>query len=252
MPYGMYISAAGAQAQSRRLEILSNNLANVDTPGFKREVAILEARHSEAIVQGQDFPGSRSINDIGGGVLVSESVTDFERGILKQTTIPTDLAIDDAESFFIVEKDDQQLLTRAGNFRFTGDGRLVTQQGYDVLSTAGKPIVVDPALSAQAKISEDGVVELPGEAFPIALVRPRSLGDLARVGENLFSPLAPTVPVPAQERHVVSGFLEQSGVSPTLEMMQLIEATRAYETNVKMIQNQDQMLGSLVNRMLRQ
>lgn len=252
MPYGMYISAAGAHAQSRRLEILSNNLANVDTPGFKREVAILEARHSEAIAQGQDFPGSRSINDIGGGVLVRESITDFERGIIKQTNIPTDLAIDDNESFFLVQKEDQQLLTRAGNFRFTSDGRLVTQQGHDVLSTGGRPIVIDPALAAQAKITEKGIIELPGEAFPLALVKPQSLGDLVRIGENTFTPLAPTIPVPAQDRRVVSGYLEQSSVSPTLEMMQLIEATRAYETNVKMIQNQDQMLGSLVNRMLRQ
>jgi flagellar basal-body rod protein FlgF len=250
MPYGMYISAAGAEAQSRRLEVISNNLANVDTPGFKRQLAVLEARHAEAITRGEDYAGSQSINDVGGGVSLRETLTDFSRGIVKPTGIPTDLAID-GEGFFLVEKDGKQLLTRAGNFRFSAAGRLQTQDGYAVLSDDGRPVRIDVG-GPTPRLLPQGVLTQGDAGTVLALVKPQSLGDLAKAGENLFSPLADTVPVAADQRRVLEGHLETSTVKPTLEMMDLIEASRAYEANVRMIQNHDQMIGSLVNRVLRQ
>ena len=249
MSYGMYISAAGADAQSRRLEILSNNLANVDTPGFKRELAIPRARYSEAIERGAASPGSRSINDVGGGVQLRETATDFASGVLQRTNIDTDFAID-GDGFFQVQKDGQSLLTRAGNFRFTADGKLVNRDGYAVLDDGGNPITIDPVLPW--RILENGTIEQAGEAIPLAVMKPASLGDLVKVGENLFSPLAPAARVDPSNRKIASGFLERSTVSPTTEMTQLIETTRAYEANIKMIQNHDSVIGSLVNRLLRQ
>jgi hypothetical protein len=94
MPYGIYISAAGADVQSKRLQVLSHNLANVDTPGFKREFSILQAQAAEAIEQGLEQEGSGSINDIGGGVSLVETVMDHSMGGLRQTGIETDMAID--------------------------------------------------------------------------------------------------------------------------------------------------------------
>ncbi len=250
MPYGMYISAAGAEAQSRRLEVISNNLANVDTPGFKRQMAILEARHAEAIERGEVSAGSRSINDVGGGVSLRQTLTDFSRGILKRTGIPTDWAID-GEGFFLVEKEGQQLLTRAGNFRFNANGQLQTQDGYNVLADDGRPVAIDVG-GPTPRLLPHGVLTQGDAGIPLALVKPQSLGDLAKAGENLFSPLADTAPVAADQRRVLEGHLETSTVKPTLEMMDLIEASRAYEANVRMIQNHDQMIGALVNRVLRQ
>jgi flagellar basal-body rod protein FlgF len=249
MPYGMYVSAAGAEAQSRRIEILAHNLANADTPGFKRELAVLQARYTEAIEQGLDYPGSQSINDVGGGAFLSQTLTDFSRGATRQTGIPTDMAID-GDGFFLVEKDGQEKLTRAGNFVFSADGRLRTQDGYSVLADDRQPVTIDASLPW--RVSNEGILEQEGTALPLALVRPQSLGDLAKAGENLFTPLADVVPVPAAERRVRSGYLEMSGVKPTLEMMELIEASRALEANARLIQNRDQMIGSLVNRVLRQ
>jgi flagellar basal-body rod protein FlgF len=248
MPYGLYISAAGAHAQSERLQVLTNNLANVDTPGFKRELAVLQARHAEAIERGEDYAGSRSINDLGGGVRFAETVTDFSRGNLRRTGTRTDMAID-GDGFFLVEKDGEQLLTRAGNFQFSTDGRLLTQQGQAVLSTGGEPVRVDPRLPW--RMNENGAIEQAGARVFLALVQPRSLGDLAKAGENLFNPLADVLPVPAGRRRILNGYLEQSTVKPAQEMMDLITTSRAYEANIRMIQNQDQMTGSLVNRVLR-
>lgn len=249
MPYGLYISAEGAQAQGRRLEVIANNLANVETTGFKRDLALFQARYAEETDRGQDYPGSRSINDLGGGVSLRETKTDFSPGVLEQTGIPTDIAIR-GEGFFVVRKGDEELLTRAGNFVLTSDGELKTQTGHSVLGEGGSPIVVDPFLE-ELSVTPEGAIEQEGSLQPLALVRPESLGDLAKVGENLFKALAPTQPLGPGERNVAGGYLEGSGVKPTTAMMEMIEASRAFEANVNLIRSQDQMLGSLVGRILR-
>jgi flagellar basal body rod protein FlgG len=229
--------------------VLSNNLANADTPGFKREIAILQARHAEAIERGDVAAGQRGIDDVGGGVQLSETVTDFSTGAVRQTGNKTDLAID-GDGFFLVDKAGAPLLTRAGNFHFSTTGQLQSEHGYPVMSLEGGPIAIDPTLPWD--FTEDGGIAQGGDKLLLALVQPASLGDLVKAGENMFSPLADVEPLPDAQRSVKSGYLEQSGVKPALEMMELIETSRAYEANIRMIQSQDQMFGSLVNRILRQ
>jgi flagellar basal-body rod protein FlgF/flagellar basal-body rod protein FlgG len=256
MPHGLYLSADGVNVQSKRLEMLSNNLANVDTVGFKRELALFQARGSEAQAQGLAQPGDQSLNDISGGVRFAQTVTDFSQSPLKHTGNDTDAAIL-GDGFFQIEKDGERYLTRAGNFSIDSKGRLVTQEGESVLSSAGTPITVDPDLGSAA-IGDDGSVYqfLPdgrrAVVSDLAIVRPGSNADLVKRGENRFFALAPVNAIPPEQRQVRAGFLEGSGVQSTQEMMQLIEASRALEMNVNMIRNQDQMLGGLVSRVLRQ
>jgi flagellar basal-body rod protein FlgF/flagellar basal-body rod protein FlgG len=249
MPYGLYIAAEGAYAQSKRMEVLSSNLANVDTPGFKRDLAIFQARYAEETARGQDRPGSGSINDVGGGVWLKGTLTDHTAGTLKRTEIETDMAID-GDGYFLVQKDGQNYLTRAGNFMVNSNGTLVTQTGMPVLSDGGGPIQVNA--DTPWRVSPDGAIEQEGGKTYLALVQTPSPADLAKHGENLFRPLAPTTPVPQERRGVRQGYLEMSGVRPTLEMLDLIETSRAFEMNVSMIRNHDSMLNSLVNRVLRQ
>jgi flagellar basal-body rod protein FlgF len=250
MSYGLYVSAAGAEAQNKRLQTLSNNLANVDTPGFKRELAVLQARHAEAVERGLDQPGSRSWNDVGGGVEMPETVADFSRGTLRLTGQASDLALEAKDTFFVVEQDGENFLTRAGNFLVSPQGLLQTQDGHNVLGDGG-PISIDP--TQPWHVQDDGLVSQNGIAIArLRVVKPRSLGDLAKAGGNLFRPLAPLANAGIAERKMRSGYLEMSTVQPSAEMMDLIEASRAYESNVRMIQNHDQMTGALVNRILRQ
>ena len=249
MPYGLYISAEGARSQSQRLETIANNLANVDTAGFKRELAVFQARYAEAVAQGRDEPGSGSINDVGGGVMLRHTVTDFSPGTMKRTGASTDLAIQD-RGFFVVRKGEQQFLTRAGNFQLTADGSLVTQQGYSVLAEDGSPIAVDPG-NGPFEVTPSGGVRQAGSTQNLAIVEPASLGDLAKVGENLFKPVADPQPVPDEHRRVGWGYLEMSSVRSTTEMVQMIETARAVEANINLMQAQDQMLSGLVNRVMR-
>jgi flagellar basal-body rod protein FlgF/flagellar basal-body rod protein FlgG len=127
---------------------------------------------------------------------------------------------------------------------------LVTAQGYRVLSDAGEPIVLDATRSWT--VHDDGFIQQSGGGALLGLAKPASLGDLARRGHNLFMPLGPLEAVPLPERRVVDGYLEMSDVRAARAMMELIETSRVYEANIKMIQNQDQMTGALVNRILRQ
>lgn len=243
----MYISAAGANSQSERLQVLTNNLANVDTPGFKRELAIMAARHAEAIERGAPA-GTNTIDNVGGGVSMAETLIDFSMGAVQQTGNKTDVAIL-GEGFFQVDAGGNRFLTRAGNFHLSPSGELVTEQGHKVLTAGGEPLVVNQDLPWQ--VEDSGAISQAGQLLPMALVKPKSLGDLAKAGHNLFRPLADVEPVPVEERRVRGGYLERSTVKPAQEMMTLIETSRAYEANVKMIQNHDSMMGGLVSRLLR-
>ncbi len=248
MPYGLYISAEGALVQSRRLETVANNLANVNTVGFKRDLTLFQARQAEAISRGQAAPGQRTLNDIGGGVEVRETRTDFEQGPFKNTGIDTDLAIK-GDGFFAVRAPDGDYLTRAGNFALLPTGELVTQQGYAVLDDGGAPVRIE---SFPWTLTHDGgIQQADGTITPLSIQRPASLGDLIKVGENLFRPMGRVRQIEPEERNVIQGHIELSGVNATSEMMHMIEASRAFEANVNLIRNQDQMLGTMIGRLLK-
>jgi flagellar basal-body rod protein FlgF len=249
MPYGLYLSAQGAQVQSRLVEVITNNLANVETVGFKRELGVLESRYAKAMNDGLASPGDGSVDNLGGGVSFRETKTDFSPGPVRHTGVDTDLTIQ-GDGFFAVRKGQETCLTRAGNFRLTSQGELVTQQGYSVMGEGNVPIIIKPD-AGPWRITPTGEFQQGGVAQPIVLVKPKSLSDLARAGENLFRPLAPTEAVPPAERSVAAGCLEMSGVQPTTEMTALIEASRLFEANVNMMKTQDQALGGLVNRILK-
>jgi flagellar basal-body rod protein FlgF/flagellar basal-body rod protein FlgG len=245
----MYISAEGAQAQAQRLEVISNNLANVETPGFKRDVPTFQARFAEAIQQGLAQPGSRGADDVGGGVKMIETLTDFSRATLRHTKMDADFAIN-GEGFFQVRgPGGDVLLTRAGNFTIDGQGRLVTQaDNLPVLDDGGAEIVLDG--TRPFEVQSGGRIVQDGEQYALGLATVASLGDLVKVGGNTFRSLGPLTPVAANQRDVRQGYLEQSGVNPTREMMAMIETTRAFEANTRLIQHQDSMISGLINRVL--
>lgn len=249
MPYGLYISAEGAQAQSVRMETIANNLANVNTPGFKRDLAVFQSRFAEAEQRGLAAPGGGTIDDLGGGVESLATVTDFAPGSLNATGAATDLAIE-GDGFFVVRHNGKDMLTRAGNFVMSANGTLLTQNGDPVMSTRGNPVAIDPSLG-QWNFTPEGAIAQNGDKVYLSLVRPRSYGDLVKLDGNLYSPLAPTAPLADNERNVLSGYLETSGVQSVMEMTDMIETSRAFEANVNMIRNQDQILGELVSRVLK-
>ena len=249
MSYGMYISAEGALAQSRRLEVIANNMANVDTVGFKPDVATFQARFAEAIQQGLVPEDSGQLPDVGGGVKVIETVTDFTAGLLQRTGNVSDLAII-GEGFLQVESaNGEQLLTRAGALSVNAQNELVLSgTNTPVLSAGGSPIQLIP--DQQWSITSDGYIEQAGGLTPLALVKPNSLDQLEKVGSNLFRSRGEVLPVEETQREVRGGFLEMSGANSTEQLMAMIETNRAFEANTQMIQHQDGATGQLISRVL--
>ncbi len=250
MSYGMYISAEGAKVQSQRLEFIANNLANLETPGFKRDVPTFQARFAEAIQQGDAYPGSKSKNDLGGGVKMIEVNTDFSTGTLRSTKNDTDFAVNGEGFFQVRTPSGETLLTRAGDFNIDAQGRLLTQTGRnEVLDDSGGAIKLDPEQPWQ--FLPGGLIDQAGSQVAIGLQQPESLGNLVKVGNNAFRSLGTVTPVPTEQRDIRQGYLEQSGVSSTTAMMSMIETSRAFEANTKLIQHQDGMLSQLLSRVLR-
>lgn len=246
MIYGLYLSTAGAKAQSQRQDAIANNIANVDTTGFRRQFLTARARLDRASELGAPPPTrADDPREIGGGVHAFRTIDDLRtQGSMKPSSSPTHLAIA-GEGFFRVRQGRETLLTRNGAFTLDAKGRLVTNDGRSlVLSKKSEPIVVNP--NQPFDVSADGKVFQDNQSLgEISVVRPANENSLERRGASLFG-------YDGRDRkatgNVQQYFLEGSNVDPINEMVEMIASARAFETNINMIQLQSDTLGQLINR----
>ena len=254
---GWYIGSSGMNAQQTRLDAISNNLANADTTGFKRDIAVsksfpelLMCRMNDDGVYETPF-GSADvapiIGKIGLGVETNELYTDFEQGSFKQTSTHTDMALS-GEGFFAVETPSGERYTRNGNFLVGKEGILVTKEGYPVLGENGYIRVADDRFT----VNQDGMVYSENDMELIdrfKIVRFDNERYLQKMGSSLYKDTDVTGPAyvaEGKERPVVlQNYVETSNVNVVNEMVSMIEVNRAYEANQKTIQAQDTMMSTL-------
>ena len=245
------------------MQTIANNIANLETPGFKREVALQMARHTESVLIGEIEFDTGLMTDIGGGVHTIGTHTEFKQGPIAPTELNSDLAIE-GDGWFRVRDvaNGEEFLTRAGNFQVDRNGAFVTEWGrsrFQLLDTEGAPVTLPVAESKTWHITDDGVIHDVGvgRVQQIALVQPDDLKTMVKIGENAYRLDIPDgtlgyQDIPDTERpRIRSGHLEMSAVNPSTEMVEMIIASRAVETNVKMMHTQDEATGSLLNRVLR-
>ncbi|MCD6405442.1 MAG: flagellar hook-basal body protein [Planctomycetes bacterium] len=242
MIYGLYLSAAGALAESARHDVISNNIANVSTPGFKADMAVFQAREAEA-VEDSRTPYATPMDRIGGGLSVSSTYTRHRQGPIEMTGNEFDLAIS-GEGFFAVTDGNQVNYTRAGAFSCDSRGRLVMPDGRHFLADAsGKPIMVP--LEGDIAVAQDGTLSCNGEpAGRIRLFEFSNKGALEKVGANLYANHG--APGRAGSGRIKQGAVEGSNASPAEEISRMLIATRSYDANMQMIRMQDQTLSDLV------
>lgn len=255
----LWVAKTGLEAQQMRMTVVAQNLANVNTTGYKRGRAIFEDLLYQNVVQvggltSQQSEAPTGLN-LGTGVRVVATDKQFTQGNLITTNNPFDISVEGRGFFEILLPDGSQAYTRDGTFQLDSDGQLVTSSGYVV-----QPAVTIPTSAQAVTIGVDGVVSavLPGQADPIQVgsiqltdfVNP---GGLQPRGENMYietvasGPPQPGTPGLNGLGNLSQGTLETSNVNVVEELVSMIETQRAYEMNSRSIETSDQMLQHLTN-----
>ena len=247
MLYGLYVSAAGALANSHRQEVVANNLGIVNTVSFKRDLAQAHARLTEAQISGQGRYTDSVLEGTGGGIFALPTYTDFSPSSLDATGRELDLALEE-RGFFQVQDGDQVQYTRDGRFSLNESGQLVTDNDrLPVLDESGAAIYLDGTLDIS--VNEAGVISQGGGAVGrLGVVDFEDTSGLVKQGNNIYINQGDAEPQPALVK-VKQGALENSGVNAINEMVEMIEAQRAFQTNLSMLQLQDQTLGLAVGQL---
>lgn len=242
MVKGLYTAYTGMVQQEHMMDVLTNNLANVNTNGYKKEGTTSQSFDAMLAYKIKDATeGYRNAKRLGynnPGVKIGEGYTDFSQGPLKETSNPYDLALTDS-GFFAIEYTDKSgntsvKYTRDGNFTLTAEGNLVTQDGDKVLNADGKPIKISTT-AAETQINVLGQIIQDGKvADTIKVTDFEDYNYLTHFGENFFEPIDGAKEKEAAAT-VYAGFLESSNISVVSEMVNMINLSRAYESNQKVI-----------------
>ena len=240
MDRGTYNAASGGLVQLRKLELVNNNLANVNTPGFKRQFLVTEAQRFDdtfaQAIEGED-PFARGDHERTPGAVNPRSVIDFSPGPIKSTGNKLDVALRSPNDFFVVQTPAGLEYTRAGNFTLSSDGTLVTQDGMSVQGDGG-PITAN---AAGVSIEEDGSLRAGGVPVgKLQVMRFSSTEGLEATGGGRFRLRAGTQPETV-DPEVVPESLEMANVSVVTSMIDLISATRAFELYSRSAQGIDQL-----------
>lgn len=222
----------GMRDDAERLRIISNNLANVGTVGFKRQLAVSSSFDQQMI---QSAAGAQS-GDRAGSLLTS--YTDLSAGTLTHTGNPLDLAIE-GNAYFVIDTGLQEAYTRQGTFRVDADGQLVTANGEKVVTTEGDVRLTSPApaIDAQGNIRDNGAVV--GQLKLVTVNNPQSL---LETGNGVYTATDTTVAATTDAARVRQGYTEAANVVTMNEMIKMIETVRHFEASQKMLQGYDAML----------
>jgi flagellar basal-body rod protein FlgF len=242
--YGLYQSAAGMMVNEYRQGVVANNLANAETTGFRRAVAVFAERDPARDAGLRGGPSDATLGAMTGGTWAGRTEIDFQPGSLVHTGNPTDVALD-GPGFFLVEKDGRTLATRDGRMRANRDGFLVSAaDGARMLGRAGQPLRVDPRGEA-VQIDEAGRIRQGarpvGQIGVVDFADPRLLDPVE--GQRFDAQGARQVEPVAR---VVQGATESAGIEPVRELVSMLEASRAYQLNASMVTLQDHSLGQLI------
>jgi len=250
----LWTSATGMQAQVLNLDVISNNLANVNTTGFKKSRAefqdlLYETLRPAGTSSSQDSQVPTGIQ-IGHGTRPSTVLKIFTQGTMENTENELDLAIEGDGFFQIILPNGETAYTRDGAFKLDNDGRVVNSDGF-----ALEPEITIPSDTRSISVGMDGTVSvlqagdtIPSEIGTIELARFVNPAGLVSTGRNLYITSEASgdemTGIPGEDGlgTIAQGFLEMSNVSVVDEMVNMITAQRAYETNSKSIQTADEML----------
>jgi flagellar basal body rod protein FlgG len=241
MDRGSYAAASGGLLQLRKLDVVNNNLANVNTAGFKKQMLAGDVQTFDqtfaSLVQQQD-PFAKGDHERTPATINVRTVTDFSPGPIKNTGSEFDVALRNPNDFFVVNTPGGQQYTRAGNFALNPDGDVVTADGFPVVGDGGAITVSGPGVT----FAENGAVRVGREEIgKLQVVRIENPGALERVGATRFVLPAGQAQPAAVEPDLVTQSLEMSNVSAITSIIDLIGTNRGFELYTKSAQTIDTM-----------
>ncbi len=254
MERGLYTATTGMLVQEIRLDHISNNLANVNTPGFKGNVSAIKSfpqmlvhRINDTYLKVSGVEGNMDLRPMVGlstmGAVVDEIATDFQQGVLLTTEDRFDLALE-GQGFFVIETPFGERMTRAGNFTINADKELVNKLGYRVMgengpiNLDGKSFVIDDAGTVFVGAKGDEYLD------KLKIVDVDDYKTIKKVGHDMFMvPEEHEQPRIASDARVHQGKLEQSNVNSIDMLRSMIEVMRTYEANSKVVVTKDTLLG---------
>lgn len=246
MSYGLQISASGVFTALYRQDVFANNLANLETAGFKVDIPTSTPRQAARPEDDLwNLPSNRLLERLGGGALLNANATSFAQGSLRDTANPLDLAIQ-GRGFFVVQDGQTQRLTRDGRFTRDAQGTLVTTDGLPVMGESG-PMRVPPG--SKLAVDGDGTMSVDGQPCGrLRLVDIPDLSQLNKAGAGRFD--APPGLIDASPRGqagIRQRSLEQSGTDEVKTLMDMTSASRDVEANTAMIREHDRLLDKAIN-----
>lgn len=249
---GLYLAGTGMLYQRNNMDVITNNLSNVDTGGFRQEEMLsrsfkdmlLDRRNDPAVVR-----ASREVGPLNTGIHIDEILTSFTQGPVEQTELSTDMAIE-GEGFFVVATPNGDRYTRAGNFHLTSEGRLVDSEGNAVQGEGGEITLEHDRFL----VKENGTIyneDTGAEVGRLRIVEFENLDNLRQEGGTRFYEYQDAGLRDAENSQVLQGYIEGSNVSTVDEMVDMLVASRAYESAQRAVGMIDETLDSAVNSIAR-
>lgn len=253
MVRGLYTAYTGMINQQKRLDTVTNNLANASTTGFKREGLTSKSFDQMLTVKLNDLSVpylNEGIGKMSLGVKIGENYTDYSQGSLKETGNTYDLALA-GNGFFTISYTDKkgntsEKYTRDGEFTMDSEGYLRTLEGDYVQGEGG--YIMIPVETSEVSIRDNGDIYADGEYVDsLRIVDFEDYNNIEKFGENLYNVVDGATETESTAA-VKQGYLEMSNINVVKEMVEMITISRAYESNQKLIQTEDDMLDKSVNQ----
>lgn len=241
MDNALYVGLSRQMVLRREMDIIANNIANLDTNGFKVESL---KQKTDPASPAQTFGGPKPVKFVS-----ADGVhRDFGQGVLVKTGASLDMAIE-GQGFFQVQGPDGSRFTRDGRFTTDPAGKLVTQGGLPVLDDSGGEIVIDTE-KGQVSVSQDGSMSQGSERVgKVGMFTFANAGALEKTGDNLYRNTSNLTPDKAEAAKLRQGHLESSNVKPIIEISRMVEVSRAYETTAKMIDSEADLSRRSIERL---
>ncbi len=249
---GLYTAASGMLSSMRRMELVTNNIANAQTVGFKQDRSALSTFDEVMILQDgtpASTTGNQELGQLGMAAVAEEPMIDFTQGAIQETGRDFDLALE-GPGFFTVRTPEGVRYTRDGGFTRDALGRMTNTEGHLLLDTNNNPITIPGGKMA---VDEEGTVRVDDQPIAQLAIVEFSLDQpLRKVGTNQFAPRDEAdLPTPSAGTAVHQGSIEVSNLDMAGAQTTMLELQRAYQASQRLIQYQDEMVGRAVNEIAR-